>query len=78
MKKKFREALPGPFKMPAMISFLSPSWVGPRVGLDNLFVTMKRANFNGLEGSLADFETSKKAGIYNADAWGSLLGQLIL
>jgi len=63
-EKKVREALPGPFKMPAMISFLSPSWVGPRVGLDNLFVTMKRANFNGLEGSLADFETSKKAGIY--------------
>lgn len=62
--KKVREALPGPFKMPAMISFLSPSWVGPRVGLDNLFVTMKRANFNGLEGSLADFEKSKEAGIY--------------
>ncbi len=63
-EKKIREALPGPFKMPALISFLSPSWVGPRVGLDNLFVTMKRANFNGLEGSLADFEKSKQAGIY--------------
>ncbi|RZO18595.1 MAG: hypothetical protein EVB09_01380 [Verrucomicrobiaceae bacterium] len=63
-EKKVREALPGPFKMPALISFLSPSWVGPRVGLDNLFVTMKRANFNGLEGSLADFEKSKEAGIY--------------
>ena len=63
-EKKVREALPGPFKMPALISFLSPSWVGPRVGLDNLFVTMKRANFNGLEGSLADFEKSKQAGIY--------------
>ena len=63
-QRKVREALPGPFKMPALISFLSPSWVGPRVGLDNLFVTMKRANFNGLEGSLADFEKSKEAGIY--------------
>ena len=62
--KKVRDALPGPFRMPAMISFLAPSWVGPRVGLDNLFVTMKKANFNGLEGSLADFEKSKKAGIY--------------
>ena len=63
-EQKVREALPGPFKMPTMISFLSPSWVGPRVGLDNLFVTMKRANFNGLEGSLADFEKSKEAGVY--------------
>ena len=63
-ERKVRDALPGPFKMPALISFLSPSWVGPRVGLDNLFVTMKRANFNGLEGSLADFEKSKEAGIY--------------
>lgn len=63
-EKKVREALPGPFKMPALISFLSPSWVGPRVGLDNLFVTMRKANFNGLEGSLADFDKSKKAGVY--------------
>jgi hypothetical protein len=63
-QEKVRKALPGPFRMPAMISFLSPSWVGPRVGLDNLFVTMKKANFNGLEGSLADFEKSKEAGIY--------------
>ena len=63
-EKKVREALPGPFRMPALISFLSPSWVGPRVGLKNLFVTMKKANFNGLEGSLADFAEAKKAGIY--------------
>ena len=64
LEKKVREALPGPFRMPALISFLSPSWVGPRVGLKNLFVTMKKANFNGLEGSLADFAEAKKAGIY--------------
>ena len=63
-EEKVREALPGPFRMPALISFLSPSWVGPRVGLKNLFVTMKKANFNGLEGSLADFAEAKKAGIY--------------
>ncbi|MCP4848573.1 MAG: hypothetical protein GY899_11570 [Verrucomicrobiaceae bacterium] len=63
-KEMVRDALPGPFRMPAMISFLAPSWVGPRVGLDNLFITMKKANFNGLEGSLADFEKSKEAGIY--------------
>ena len=63
-EQKVREALPGPFRMPALISFLSPSWVGPRVGLKNLFVTMKKASFNGLEGSLADFSEAKKAGIY--------------
>ena len=64
LEKKVREALPGPFRMPALISFLAPSWVGPRVGLKNLFVTMKKANFNGLEGSLADLAEAKKAGIY--------------
>ena len=63
-EKKVREALPGPFRMPALISFLAPSWVGPRVGLKNLFVTMKKANFNGLEGSLGDLTEAKKAGIY--------------
>ncbi|MFP6872284.1 MAG: DUF5703 domain-containing protein [Verrucomicrobiales bacterium] len=63
-EEKVRRALPGPFRMPELISFLSPSWVGPRVGLKNLFVTMKKANFNGLEGSLADLGEAKEAGIY--------------
>ena len=62
--KMVREALPGPFRMPAIISFLGPGWVGPRVGHDNLFVSMKKMNFNGLEGSLADLEAAREAGIY--------------
>ena len=58
------EALRGPFRMPALISFLSPGWVGPRVGHGNLFKSMKKMNFNGLEGSLADLEAAREAGIY--------------
>ena len=63
-EKMVKDALPGPFRMPAIISFLGPGWVGPRVGHDNLFVSMKKMNFNGLEGSLADLEAARKAGIY--------------
>ncbi|MEE2622986.1 MAG: DUF5703 domain-containing protein [Verrucomicrobiota bacterium] len=59
-----KEILPGSFRMPAIISFLGPGWVGPRVGHDNLFASMKKMNFNGLEGSLADLEATREAGIY--------------
>ena len=59
--------------MPALISFLSPSWVGPRVGLKNLFVTMKKASFNGLEGSLADFAEEVAAQRGNLGSFQELL-----
>lgn len=62
--KKVRRALPGRFRMPALISFLSPGWVMSRVGAENMAVTMKKANFNGYEGSMGDLKWAKKHGFY--------------
>ncbi len=62
--KSVRRALPGRFRMPALISFLGPGWVMGRVGAESMAVTMKKANFNGYEGSMGDLEWAKKHGFY--------------
>jgi len=62
-EKGVRRALPG-YRVPALISFLSPSWVAGRVGMDNLAVTMKEINFNGYEGTIGDLQWCKKHKIY--------------
>ena len=64
LEKKARRALQGPFRMPALISFISPSWVKSRTGNDGFAVTMKDAHFNGLEGGIMDIEFCKKHGFY--------------
>jgi len=62
-EKRVRWALPG-YHAPALISFISPSWVAGRVGMDHFATSMKDANFNGYEGSIGDIGWCKKNKFY--------------
>ncbi len=72
-EKPVQGALAGSFRMPALVSFLSPSWVASKAGMDGLAVTMKKAHFNGYEGNILDAEFCKKHGFYlivhGVDPW---------
>ena len=61
--KTTRRALAGRFRMPALISFISPSH-GASGGMEPLAVTMKDAGFNGYEGNVSNLEWCKKHGFY--------------
>ncbi len=62
-EKRVRRALPG-YHVPALISFISPSWVAGRVGMDHFAKSMKDAHFNGYEGSISDVAWCKKNKFY--------------
>jgi hypothetical protein len=62
-EKRVRRALPG-YRVPALLSFLSPSWVAGRVGMDNMAAIMKKMNFNGYEGSISDIDWCSNNKIY--------------
>ncbi len=59
-----RRGLAPRFQMPALVSYLSPSWVVGKAGRDALAVTMKEARFNGYEGNISDNAWCKKNGFY--------------
>ncbi len=62
--KRVRQALPGKFKMPALLSFLAPCWVTSRVGRTNTAIMMKDSNFNAYAGGYGDLKWAKKHGFY--------------
>jgi hypothetical protein len=68
-----RKARAGPFRMPALVSYLSPSWVVDKAGPASLAVTMKDARFNGYEGTINDAAWCKKNGffllVHGANPW---------